>query len=157
MIVGCFSFITAMSSDISQDTLRKRMYLLERAQSEISKKSKKTDAGHHMEDASLKELEHETGTESAGNLPQITGRPLASTKRPDWDACTTRDFEDETSSNRAWYEFDFSVVAALVSPVGNLLTGGDVVKNLLYILLLFLYLHQLIEGEFYCFYTNLPL
>lgn len=127
------------------DTLRKRMHLLERAQSEMSKKSKETDAGHHTEDTSLTELEYETGTESSEDLPQMSGKPLASTKRPERDARTTRDLEDETSSNRAWYQFDLAVVAALVSPVGNLLTGGDLVKNLLYILLLLFYLHQLIE------------
>ncbi len=40
---------------------------------------------------------------------------------------------------------DLVVVAALVSPVGNLLTGGDLVKSLLYILLLLFCFHQLIK------------
>ncbi|KAK0184891.1 hypothetical protein F5146DRAFT_1074004 [Armillaria mellea] len=120
------------------DTLRKRMHLLERAQSEMSKKPKEPDAGQHTEDASLTELEYETGTESSEDLPQMSGKPFASSNRPE-------DLEGETSSNRAWYQFDLAVVAALVSPVGNLLTGGDLVKNLLYIFLLLLYLHQLIE------------
>ncbi|KAG6331173.1 hypothetical protein ID866_7917 [Astraeus odoratus] len=49
------------------------------------------------------------------------------------------------SSSKAWYEFDISVMVALASPVGNWLTGGDHVKNLLLILLLIFYLHQIIE------------
>lgn len=121
------------------------MHLLERAQSGMSKKPKETDAGHHTEDTSLTELEYETGTESSEDLPQMSGKPLVSPNRSERDARATRDRESETSSNRAWYQFDLAVVAALVSPVGNLLTGGDLVKNLLYILLLLFYLHQLIE------------
>ncbi|KAJ3562856.1 hypothetical protein NP233_g9314 [Leucocoprinus birnbaumii] len=48
-------------------------------------------------------------------------------------------------SKRAWYEFDFVVVLALISPVGNWLTGGDHIKNLLFVALLIFYLHQIIE------------
>lgn len=39
-----------------------------------------------------------------------------------------------------------SMVVALASPLGNLLTGGDHIKNLLLLLLLIYYLNQLIEG-----------
>jgi hypothetical protein len=52
--------------------------------------------------------------------------------------------------SRAWYEFDLAVVVALVSPLGQWLTGGDHVKNLLLIFLLIFYLHQIIESECYC-------
>ncbi|KAJ3536688.1 hypothetical protein NMY22_g5923 [Coprinellus aureogranulatus] len=48
-------------------------------------------------------------------------------------------------TSRSWYEFDLAVVVALVSPVGNWLTGGDHIKNLLLIVLLIFYLHQIIE------------
>ncbi|KIM42083.1 hypothetical protein M413DRAFT_445243 [Hebeloma cylindrosporum] len=48
-------------------------------------------------------------------------------------------------TSRAWYEFDLAVVVALVSPIGNWLTGTDHVKNLLLIVLLIFYLHQIIE------------
>ncbi|KJA26608.1 hypothetical protein HYPSUDRAFT_63850 [Hypholoma sublateritium FD-334 SS-4] len=48
-------------------------------------------------------------------------------------------------NSRAWYEFDLAVVVALVSPLGNWLTGTDHVKNLLLIVLLVFYLHQIIE------------
>ncbi|KAK0480419.1 hypothetical protein EDD18DRAFT_1363734 [Armillaria luteobubalina] len=60
----------------------------------MSKKLKKWRLGT-TEDTSPTELEYETGTESRR------------------DARTTRDLEDETSSNRAWYQFDLAVVVAL--------------------------------------------
>ncbi|TFK26929.1 hypothetical protein FA15DRAFT_754625 [Coprinopsis marcescibilis] len=49
------------------------------------------------------------------------------------------------ASSKAWYEFDLAVVVALVSPIGNWLTGGDHIKNLLLVFLLIFYLHQIIE------------
>ena len=49
-------------------------------------------------------------------------------------------------NERAWYEFDLSVVLALLSPIANWLTGSDHVKNILLILFLVFYLHQIIEG-----------
>ncbi|KAF9555959.1 hypothetical protein CPC08DRAFT_726032 [Agrocybe pediades] len=57
-----------------------------------------------------------------------------------------RDKSSISPTKRAWYEFDLAVVVALVSPIGNWLTGGDHVKNLLLIVLLVFYLHQIIEG-----------
>ena len=58
---------------------------------------------------------------------------------------------DEPETSKGWYEFDLSVTIALVSPIGNWLTGGDHVKNLLLILLLIFYLHQIIEGKCFIF------
>lgn len=54
--------------------------------------------------------------------------------------------------DRSWYEFDLTVVAALASPIGNWLTGGDHVKNAILVLFLLFYLHQIIEGE--CFHIS---
>ncbi|KXN83192.1 hypothetical protein AN958_01706 [Leucoagaricus sp. SymC.cos] len=56
----------------------------------------------------------------------------------------THNFTAETPA-KAWYEFDFAVVLALISPVGNWLTGGDHLKNVLFVALLVFYLHQIIE------------
>jgi hypothetical protein len=50
-------------------------------------------------------------------------------------------------TKRAWYSFDISVVLALISPIGNWLTGGDYVKNVLLLLFLLYYLHQIIESK----------
>lgn len=60
-----------------------------------------------------------------------------------------RDFpsrSQKADSSRSWSDLDLSMVVALVSPVGNWLTGSDHVKNLFLLLLLIFYLHQLIEG-----------
>ncbi|OCH87188.1 hypothetical protein OBBRIDRAFT_760126 [Obba rivulosa] len=48
-------------------------------------------------------------------------------------------------SKSSWADLDLSVVVALVSPIGNWLTGGDHIRNLFIIVLLIFYLHQLIE------------
>ncbi|TBU43032.1 hypothetical protein BD309DRAFT_991277 [Dichomitus squalens] len=45
----------------------------------------------------------------------------------------------------SWADLDLSIVVALVSPIGNWLTGGDHMKNIFLIILLILYLHQIIE------------
>jgi hypothetical protein len=57
--------------------------------------------------------------------------------------------ESTARSTRAWYEFDLSVIVALASPIGKWLTGGDHVRNLLLILLLVFYLHQIIESTYF--------
>jgi hypothetical protein len=44
-------------------------------------------------------------------------------------------------------ELDLSIFIALISPLGNWITGGDHVRDLLLIALLVFYLHQLITGE----------
>jgi hypothetical protein len=46
----------------------------------------------------------------------------------------------------AWYSFDLPVALALVAPLGNVLTGGDHVRNVLLLGLLVYFLHQVIEG-----------
>jgi hypothetical protein len=55
--------------------------------------------------------------------------------------------ERPPSVGSSWYEFDLSVVVALISPIGNWLTGGDHIKNLLLLLFLIFYLHQIIESK----------
>lgn len=52
----------------------------------------------------------------------------------------------EKSPSRAWYEFDWAILVALVSPACQWLTGGDYIKNLVMLVLLVYYLHQIIEG-----------
>ena len=54
--------------------------------------------------------------------------------------------KERQTDKRSWSDLDLSLVVALVSPIGNWLTGGDHVKNLFLILLLIFYLHQLIES-----------
>jgi hypothetical protein len=77
------------------------------------------------------------------NRPTITTRNLR----------RQRDRSPMSPRSRAWYEFDLAVVVALVSPIGNWLTGGDHIKNLLLIALLIFYLHQIIESALYLFWS----
>ncbi|KAL9710701.1 hypothetical protein Ac2012v2_006239 [Leucoagaricus gongylophorus] len=56
----------------------------------------------------------------------------------------TRGYSGEIHRS-AWYRFDSVVLLALISPAGNWLTGGDHIKNLLFLALLVYYLHQVIE------------
>lgn len=60
--------------------------------------------------------------------------------------CHTNERLVEKSPSRAWYEFDWVVLAALVAPACQWLTGGDYIKNLVMLVLLVYYLHQIIEG-----------
>lgn len=60
----------------------------------------------------------------------------------------------DAHASRAWYEFDLAVMVALSSPVGHWLIGGDHVKNLVFVLLLIFYLHQLVEGGLPIFYLG---
>ncbi|KAJ7438662.1 hypothetical protein B0H11DRAFT_2293778 [Mycena galericulata] len=53
--------------------------------------------------------------------------------------------DDPVRNPRAWYQPSLPVLLALAPPIGNWLTGGDHVKNLLLLLLLVLYLPQLVE------------
>ncbi|KAI0702604.1 hypothetical protein C8Q76DRAFT_585370, partial [Earliella scabrosa] len=50
-----------------------------------------------------------------------------------------------TKKSSAWADLDLSIIVALVSPIGNWLTGGDHIKNVFLIVLLIFYLHQIIE------------
>ncbi|CAL1697600.1 unnamed protein product [Somion occarium] len=56
----------------------------------------------------------------------------------------------------SWSELDLSLVVALVSPIGNWLTGSDHIKNLLLIAFLIFYLHQLIEVPWQLYHASRP-
>ena len=53
------------------------------------------------------------------------------------------------SSSGSWLGYDLSIIVTLVSPIGNILTGSDHIKNILLLLFLIYYLHQLVEGVFH--------
>lgn len=81
-------------------------------------------------------------------------RPNIDTQLPAYK--TSKHASPLSPTSRAWYEFDLAVVAALVSPIGNWLTGGDHIKNLLLVVLLIFYLHQIIESAFLSFSALVP-
>lgn len=59
-----------------------------------------------------------------------------------------------TKKSGSWTDLDLSIIVALVSPIGNWLTGGDHIKNLFLIILLIFYLHQIIESTSYLFIAH---
>lgn len=108
--------------------------------------SEENDGGNGDEDEG--EADIDAGKEDEVE-PQRAPSPLkVDTRNLRSRTSVSRERSPMSPKSRAWYEFDLAVVVALVSPIGNLLTGGDHVKNLLLIVLLIFYLHQIIEGEF---------
>jgi hypothetical protein len=119
------------------------------------------DEGVRPDDVSDEEVSESEGSvgegydvgSSSGGESQPThsilspGRRTTSPKR----AHFSNDVDRPATAGSSWYEFDLSVVVALVSPIGNWLTGGDHIKNLLLLLFLIFYLHQIIESEFLLF------
>lgn len=68
-------------------------------------------------------------------------------QRPPFRARPSSVVNEKEKHSRSWADLDPTMVVALVSPIGNWLTGSDHVKNLFLLLLLIFYLHQLIEGR----------
>ncbi|KAF9468461.1 hypothetical protein BDZ94DRAFT_1184174 [Collybia nuda] len=101
--------------------------------------------------------EQEDATEHL-EIPRTRENP----KRPHIDTSNLAPPKDRghpspmSPNSRAWYEFDLAVVVALVSPIGNWLTGGDHIKNLLLIILLIFYLHQIIEVPWELYKNSRP-
>lgn len=161
--------------------LRRRMRVLERASSlksltdakiipemkhhdsieDIAPLSSFTDDGSLSDTSGSENNEDEVGeTEEEEYLGDLEEHEYSPRLRSKVDTTNVhhRHTHDDSSPmsprSRAWYEFDLAVVVALVSPVGNWLTGGDHIKNLLLIVLLILYLHQIIEGTIAFFPTK---
>ncbi|TFK62090.1 hypothetical protein BDN72DRAFT_903522 [Pluteus cervinus] len=90
---------------------------------------------------------------SSHTLPRPNSRHSLSRQKPKPQVDTAylehrnsvRFSEPLTPVSRSWYKFDLAVVVALVSPIGNWLTGGDYIKNLILVAFLIFYLHQIIE------------
>jgi hypothetical protein len=96
--------------------------------------------------------ESESSEESGFETPSPPARPPARSPLEQNENGSSERFQNvERDNSKGWYEFDLSVIVALVSPIGNWLTGGDYIKNLLLILLLIFYLHQIIEGMCFAF------
>ncbi|KAG1773728.1 hypothetical protein EV702DRAFT_1200870 [Suillus placidus] len=106
-------------------------------------------------------LDHESESESSevsgSDTPSPSVRQDARFTPPlEENGSSERSPGVEPESSKGWYEFDLSVILALVSPIGNWLTGGDHVKNILLILLLIFYLHQIIEVPWSLYHLSRP-
>jgi hypothetical protein len=110
-------------------------------QSESSEEEEEEDK-EHSGNATEEDAEEDRKISSAPSPP---ARPTVHTRNLRRRS-PQRDRSPMSPKSRAWYEFDLAVVVALVSPIGNWLTGGDHIKHLLLIALLIFYLHQIIES-----------
>ncbi|KAF9068810.1 hypothetical protein BDP27DRAFT_1223680 [Rhodocollybia butyracea] len=105
--------------------------------------------------------EYETGSDSSSS-PHRPGSTRRSSLGEEHEGVSepshvgNRPLSHHPAQARSWYQFDFAVVAALVSPVGHWLTGGDHIKNLLFVLLLLFYLHQIIEIPWTMYHNSRP-
>ena len=148
---------TVISSAIRPEMpLRKRIRALERASSLAADAKIIPDMKHDdsVEDIAPSSFttDYESQTDTSGSendddkVGEEHGHPEVLEEHEHSPHRRTHDDDLSPYRSRAWYEFDLAVVVALVSPVGNWLTGGDHIKNLLLIVLLILYLHQIIES-----------
>ncbi|KAJ7691103.1 hypothetical protein B0H14DRAFT_3175693 [Mycena olivaceomarginata] len=62
----------------------------------------------------------------------------------------------DTPAPHAWYKPSVPVLLALAPPIGNWLTGGDHVKDLLLLLLLVFYLHRIVEVPWSFYHAARP-
>jgi hypothetical protein len=142
--------------------LRKRIRALERASSlaadvKIIPEMKHDDSVEDIAPSSFTtDCESQSDTSGSDNVDDKAGEEHEHPEGLDEHEHSrhrrhTHDDDSSPTRSRAWYEFDLAVVVALVSPVGNWLTGGDHTKNLLLIVLLILYLHQIIESAIFHF------
>lgn len=113
---------------------------------------KESERESHRRQVSVED-ESESESEASENAADVTNvqRPTEqdASGPPDSNFLAQGDVNSQKiHPSRAWYEFDLAVLVALVSPIGNWLTGGDYIKNVCLIMLLIFYLHQIIEGSF---------
>ena len=90
---------------------------------------------------------------SDGELPQIPEETLSQTSPVDPSRAPARvsSRQEDLPDSRPWYQSNFPILVAVVSPLGNWFTGTDYIKNLFLIALVVFYLHQLVEGLSFLF------
>ncbi|KAF5390814.1 hypothetical protein D9757_004511 [Collybiopsis confluens] len=154
-------------------TLRRRINILERAHSfsklnhskpsgegsaAAAHKPLDSDEGNEEEEPETSDREYESESGSSrteGRSPHLErSKSLEQEQdsKPDDDAALSH----HPARARSWYEFDLAVFVALVSPIGQWLTGGDHVKNILFVVLLIFYLHQVIEIPWILYHNSRP-
>jgi hypothetical protein len=86
--------------------------------------------------------------EEAGSRAETAARYKGDGQEEEDDEGEDEDEEHyhDTPAPHPWYKPSVPVLLALAPPIGNWLTGGDHVKDLLLLLLLVFYLHQIVEG-----------
>ncbi|KAJ7066429.1 hypothetical protein C8F01DRAFT_701416 [Mycena amicta] len=85
---------------------------------------------------------------------QNTARDFAAS--PEVDLDLEENEGDDGYAHRPWYKPSLPVLLALAPPLGNWLTGGDHLKDLLLLLLLVFYLHQIVELPWTLYHNARP-
>ncbi|KAJ7875476.1 hypothetical protein B0H14DRAFT_3130660 [Mycena olivaceomarginata] len=153
--------------------LRRRMHLLERAASRSFTTAESSTRNGDVEDD---DDEFELGSAGEGDNAQspptsfeggYDDEEAAETVAHHEEDAREEDEEDEASDGgedhyhdtpapHPWYKPSVPVLLALAPPIGNWLTGGDHVKDLLLLLLLVFYLHQIVEVPWSLYHAARP-
>ena len=92
------------------------------------------------------ESSESSGQDTQSTLKNAEGPSMEKIDFPPWNYQPP---ETRSATKKSfWHDLDLSIIVAIVSPIGNWLTGGDYVKNILIIILLIFYLHQVIESMY---------
>ncbi|KAJ7156229.1 hypothetical protein C8R46DRAFT_1040767 [Mycena filopes] len=162
------------SARLSATPLRRRMQFLPRAGRSFTSAASSTRNGDADDEDTVMETppspptsyfggyEEEEGEEEENNdaaEERGSSNDGASTASPGPGRAATVEEpkEDENSHHsRPWYKPSAPVLIALAPPLANWLTGGDHLKDLLLVLLLVFYLHQLIEVPWNLYHAARP-
>ncbi|KAK7022509.1 hypothetical protein R3P38DRAFT_2961206, partial [Favolaschia claudopus] len=100
--------------------------------------------GYYDEEEGAEDDEGEGEKAAPGALDDDSGPPAADAHLIGYFQADEID-DDEHGPPRPWYKPSLPIILALAPPIGNWLTGGDHLKDLILLLLLIFYLHQLTE------------
>ncbi|KAJ7085448.1 hypothetical protein B0H15DRAFT_846967 [Mycena belliarum] len=153
------------SARLSSTPLRRRMHILERASRSFTTADSSTRFGDNETDDmeplpspptshefvyEEDEDEEDQGSSAEdGHGSAQAAAPFAEKHQDEHDAYPPPEFHP-------WYKPSLPVLLALVPPIGNWLTGGDHLKDLLLLLLLVFYLHQLVEVPWTLYHAARP-
>ncbi|KAJ7818858.1 hypothetical protein B0H14DRAFT_3738528 [Mycena olivaceomarginata] len=138
----CHGYITAPRVFASSarappvsNPLRRRMHLFERA------------AGPGREGEGDNAQSPPTSfDEEAGSRAETAAHHEGDGQQEEEDKGENEEDYHDTPAPHPWYKPSVPVLLALVPPIGNWLTGGDPIKDLLLLLLLVFYLHQIVRS-----------
>ena len=116
--------------------------------------SRQFDDEDTMSDGGDSQSEEEFYKNGEGSSKDLKGKGIAHADRPADTPLPGQLRSKAEKKSRSWSDVDLSLIVALVSPIGNWLTGSDHIKNLFLILLLIFYLHQLVEGELLTYWCS---
>ncbi|KAJ6542940.1 hypothetical protein B0H19DRAFT_1380980 [Mycena capillaripes] len=147
---------TSARASVSSHPLRRRIHLLERASRSFTTADSSTrngDVDDHSEDqhslpSPPTSYETEYDDDDEEEEQGLSGDDdIAGTPKSAVPIAEPREEEEgyHTPEPLPWYKPSVPVLLALAPPIGNWLTGGDHLKDLLLLLLLVFYLHQLVE------------